>query len=120
MYKYTTLHSTTLITLQLLLQQLLELQLQIQLQLHDRTPQYTRLITLHYRTLQLQLQLQLHYTNYSTRHLQLTTLQLQLRMHYTTIHPAVVGQVTTEQIEPFQLTQLQLPFGPSVGSLCHP
>ena len=40
-----------------------------------------------------QLQLQLHYTNYTTLQLQLhfTTLQLQLQLHYTTLHPAVVG-----------------------------
>ena len=61
------------------------------------------------------MQLQLHYTNY-------TTPQLQLR--YTTLHPAVVGdvtnQVTTATIVTIQKTQLQPPFSPSVDSLCHP
>ena len=37
------------------------------------------------------MQLQLHYTNYTTPHS--TTLQLQLQLRYTTLHPAVVGEV---------------------------
>ena len=40
-----------------------------------------------------QLQLQLHYTNYTT-----LQLQRQLQLHYTTLHPAVVGEVTTASI----------------------
>ena len=40
-----------------------------------------------------QLQLQLHYTNYTT-----LQLQRQLQLHYTTLHPAVVGEVTTATI----------------------
>ena len=62
------------------------------------------------------MQLQLHYTNYTTPlqpHYNSTTLQLQLQLHYTTLHPAVVGEVTTA-------TQLQPPSGPSVDALCHP
>ena len=44
------------------------------------------------------MQLQLHYTTYTTPQLQLhyTTLQLQLQLHYTTLHPAVVGEVTDQ------------------------
>ena len=88
--------------------------LQLQLPLHC--------ITLHcttnYTTPQLQLQLQLHYTNY-------TTLQLQLQFHYTTTttvlqHPAVVVRWPLQPSQPLQKTQLQPPFGPSVDSLCHP
>ena len=37
------------------------------------------------------MQLQLHYTNYTTPHS--TTLQLQLQLRYATLHPAVVGEV---------------------------
>ena len=58
------------------------------------TAHYT---TLHYCTL--------HYTQYTTAQLQLqlrhanyTTLQLELQLHYTTLHPAVVGEVTTATI----------------------
>ena len=76
---YTTLHYTHInyiilhdATLQLQLQ--LQLQLDLQLQLH-----YTTLITLHY--------------NYNS-----TTLQLQLQLNYNTLHPAVVGEVTTAAI----------------------
>ena len=58
--------------------------------LHYTALHYSRLhYTTNYTTPQLQLQLQLHYTMY-------TTLQLQLR--YTTLHPAVVGEVTTATI----------------------
>ena len=67
--------------------------------LHYTRLRYTRLHYANYTTpqLQLQLQLQLHYTMYTTLQLQLryTTLQLQLQLHYTTLHPAVVGEVTT-------------------------
>ena len=40
------------------------------------------------------MQLQLHYTNYTTPHYNSTTPQLQLQLRYTTPHPAVVGEVT--------------------------
>ena len=43
----------------------------------------------HCTTQQLQLQL---------RHAKYTTLQLELQLHYTTLHPAVVGEVTTATI----------------------
>ena len=43
-------------------------------------------------------------------------LPVQLQLHYTTLHPAVVVEVTIATI---QKAQLQSPFGPSVGSLCH-
>ena len=43
--------------------------------------------------------LQLHYTNYITPQLyNSTTLQLQLQLQYITLHPAVVGEVTTATI----------------------
>ena len=42
------------------------------------------------------MQLQLHYTNYTTPQLQLHYTQLQLRLHHTTLHPAVVGEVTNQ------------------------
>ena len=47
------------------------------------------------------MQLQLHYTNYTTlttlhHNYNSTTLQVQLQLHYTTLHPAVVGEVTNQ------------------------
>jgi len=36
--------------------------------------------------------------NYNSATLQLQHLQLQLQLHYTTLHPAVVGEVTTANI----------------------
>ena len=71
----------------------------------------TTLITLHYNY---NLQLQLNYNP--------TTLQLhlQLQLHHTTLHPAVVVTWPLQPLQPLQKTQLQPPFGPSVGSLCHP
>ena len=47
------------------------------------------------------MQLQLHYTNYTTlttlhHNYNSTTLQVQLQLHYTTLHPAVVGEVTDQ------------------------
>ena len=43
------------------------------------------------------MQLQLHYTNYTTPQLPLPLrLQLQLQLRYTTLHPAVVGEVTDQ------------------------
>ena len=122
-YRYIALHDATL-----------------QLQLHYFTLQCTRLhytklqyTTIHYTnytTPQVQLQLQLHYTSYITWQLQLKTttynynsatlqlhlqlhLQLLIQLHYTTLHPAVVGEVTTATIA-------TTPFGPSVDSHCHP
>ena len=77
-------------------------QVQLQLQLALRTLLRTTLDSTKYTALQLQLQLQLHYTNYITLRLQLqhATLQLPLQLHlyYTTLHPAVVGEVTTATI----------------------
>ena len=87
---YTTLHYTTL---------------------HRSTQHYSTIhySTLHYTVcttpqLQLQLQLQLHYTNYTTWQLQLhyTTLQLQLQLHYTTLHPAVVVRWPLQPLRPLQ------------------
>ena len=97
---YTTLHYTTLnyTTLQP--------RLQPQLQLRYFTLHYTRLHYMNYPTL--------HYTWPITPPLQYTckcttliavhhnynstTLQLQLQLHYTTLHPEVVGEVTTATI----------------------
>ena len=43
------------------------------------------------------MQLQLHYTNYTTPQLQLHyTTDYKLQPHYTTLHPAVVGEVTDQ------------------------
>ena len=38
-------------------------------------------------------------------------------LHYIPLHPAVVGEVTTQ---PLQKAKLQPPFGPSADSLSHP
>ena len=90
--------------------------------LHYNRLHYTRLrcspqhySTLHYITL--------HYTRY-------TTPQLQVQLHYTdyTTHnynsscntPHYIHQLWLQPLQPLQKTQLQPPFGPSVGSLCHP
>ena len=65
---------------------------------HNATARYTTdYITLHYThytTPQLQLQLQLRYTNCTTHSYNSTTLQLQLQLHYSTLHPAVVAATT--------------------------
>ena len=106
-YNYTTLHYTAI-------------QLQRRLQQHYLTLPYTRLhyALLHYSTQHSVHYTTLHYTKYTTPQLQLqlqlqlhtlitlhcnsnsTTLQLQLQLQlrYTTIHPAVVGEVTTATI----------------------
>ena len=55
----------------------------------------------------------IHCTNY-------TTPQLQLHLHYTTLHLAVAVRRPLQLVQPFQKTQLQVPFGGSVDSLCHP
>ena len=71
----------------------------------------------------MQLQVNLHYTNYSTWQLQLhyATLQLQLHLHYTTLHPAIVGKVTATNIQPLEKKHNNCHrFGPPVDSLCHP
>ena len=65
-----------------------------------------------------QMQLQLHYTNY-------TTLQLQLQLHYTTLYIQKLWvrwptRWPLQPLHPLQKTQLQPPFGPSVDSPCHP
>jgi len=72
--------------------------------LHHSTLQYFTLHQLHYTSSyttpqqQPQLQLQLHYTNYTTLQLQLNYATLQLQPHCNTLHPAVVCEVTTETI----------------------
>ena len=58
-----------------------------------------------------------HYYNYNSTTLQL---RLQLPLHYSTLHPAVVVRWPLQTLQPVQKTQLQPPFGPSVDSLCHP
>ena len=80
---------------------LLLLQLQLQLQLHCITAHYTNItnyITLHYATLGYS-----YNYNYTTLYTpqynyNSTELQLQLQLHYTTLHPAVVGEVTTATV----------------------
>ena len=74
------------------------------------------------------MQLQLHYTNCTTP---------QLHLHYTTTYYSYNYSCTTphyiqqlwvrwptrwslQPVEPLQKTQLQPPFRPSMGSLCHP
>ena len=72
------------------------------------------------------MQLQLHYTNYTSP---------QLQLHYTTTNysyscttPHYIQQLWVrwptrwplQPLRPLQKTQLQPPFGPSVDSLCHP
>ena len=110
----------------------------LQLQARYFTLHYTRLhcstlhhptlhyITLHYVTLRYVMlhYITLHhhkdncnYTTLITIH-NSTTLQIQLQLQYTTLHPAVVGEVTTATIATTPKTQLQLPSGPSVDSLC--
>ena len=122
--RYITLHYTTLTTLHYGTLNYL----QLRLQLHYTTLHYTRLhystqhfSTVHYISsygythyttpqLQLRLQLQLHYTNY-------TTLQLQLDYATTTITAALQPAVVSEDSKKAQLQPL---FRPSVDSLCHP
>ena len=74
--------------------------------------------TLHYTRPITHLQYSCNYTTLITRHHDHNsiTVQLQLQLHYTTLHPAVVGEVTTATMA----TILQPPFRPSVDSLCHP
>ena len=97
-------------------------QLQLQLQLHHTTTT----TTLHYSTvpyinsISLRYTARLHYTTlrYAARHslhhhqydcnntklitlhhnYNSTTLQLELQLHYTTLHPAVLGEVTTATV----------------------
>ena len=88
---------------------------------HHTTLHYTALLVVHlnnncncnYITL-----ITPHYSyNSTTPQLQL---QLQLQLHHAILHPAVVVRWALQPLQPLQKTQLQLPFGPSVGSLCHP
>ena len=83
-------------------------------------------------TRQLQVRLQPHHTNHTT-----LQLQLQLQIHSTTTTITTTTRTTTalhhttsgvvvmwwgdhcEHCNHFQKTQLQLPFGPWVDSLCH-
>ena len=119
-------------------QQLLLLLLQLQLQqlrnynynyatLHYSTQDYTtlRYPTLHYARPITPLQYDCNYTTLITLHhnYNSTTLQLRLQLQYTTLHPAVVGEVTTATIAttPTNTTPTTVrPFGQSVDSLCHP
>ena len=72
------------------------------------TPHHSYNCNCNYTTLNtIPLQLQRHYTT------------LQVQLHYTTLHPGVV-RWPLQPLQPFQKTQLQPPFGPSVDSLCHP
>ena len=68
-------------------------QLQLQLQLRYFTLHYTRLRYIHYPTLHYDC----NYTTLVTLHHNYnpTALQLRLQLQYTTVHPAVVGEVTT-------------------------
>ena len=123
-----------LLTLQL--QQLLLPQLQLQLQLHHITPHcanytavrnnYEKKCNCDYTTLHNNTLHQLHYItvryNYNS-----TTLQLQLQLPHTAPHHTrphhiqqLCGRWPLQPLQPLQKTQLQPPFGPSVGSLCHP
>ena len=99
-YNYTTqqLHYTTTTPTQQLQLQLQQQLLQLQ-QLYDCN--YTTLITLHH--------------SYKS-----TTLQLQLQLQYITLHPAVVGEVTTATIATNPANTTPTLFGQSVDSLCHP
>ena len=78
-----------------------------------------------YPTAQLQLQLGLRGTNYTTLPLQLdyTTAQLQLQLRYTTLHPAVVVEVTTATIATTPKNTIPNPFrsisGLALPSLIH-
>ena len=91
--------------------------------LHYTTLQYTTLqyTTLHctnYTTPQQQVQLQLHYTNYTTTtplHYTTTTTEL----HHTTSSSCGWGD-HCNHCSHSKKTQPQPAFGPSVDSLCHP
>ena len=69
------------------------------------------------------MQLQLHYTNYTT-----PQLQLHYNYNYSCTTPHYIQQLWVrwptrwplQPLQPLQKTQLQPPFGPSVDSLCHP
>ena len=100
--------------------------------------QYTTLhyITIHYAIYTTpQLQLQLHYTNFTTLQLQLTTTtpphynyKYAYNYNYNCTTPHYIQQLWwgdhCNHCNPLQKTQLntqlQPPFGPSVDSLCHP
>ena len=118
----------------------LQLQGQLQLQLHYFTLHYTRLhhtildyssqhySTLHYAAwhytnyttpqLQLQLQLQLHTHTLITPHYSYKSTTLRYNYNYNCATPHCIKQLWVRwPLQPLQ--QLQLPFGPSVDSLCH-
>jgi len=70
------------------------------------------------------MQLQLHYTNYTT-----PQLQLHYNYNYSCTTPHYIHQQLwvrwptkwpLQPLQPLQKTQLQPPLGPSVDSLCHP
>jgi len=48
-----------------------------------------------------------------------TTLQLQLQVRYATLHPGVVGEVTTATTAATPKNTTPTTFGPSVDSACH-
>ena len=115
----TTTTTTTTTTPQLQLQLQLRLQLQLQLR-HNCKYNYTTTTTtttLHYTILQLQLQLQLqlplhckynyHY-NYNC-----------VALRYTTLHPAVVGEVTTTATTPKITTTFRSIDGFALPSMHH-
>ena len=66
------------------------------------------------------MQLQLLYTNYTTPQLQLhyTTATTTAAQHHTT--SSSCGWCPLQPLHPFQQTQLQPPFNPSMDLLCHP
>ena len=115
------------------------MQLQLQLPLHYTTLHYTALhcTTLHYTTLHYTTLHILHYTYYTrlhyntrtTLHYTTTTTTL-ITLHYITLHYTTTttthyiqqlwARRPQQPLQPFQKTQLQPSFGPSVDALCHP
>ena len=136
---YTTVHYTTPHFTILHYTALRKLQLQLQLHyatlhyatLHHTTPHYTRLTTLQHATLQHTTlhYITLHYLitphhNYNCKCTTLSTLLYNCNYSYSCTTPHYIPQLWVrwplQPLEPLQKTQLQPPFGPSVGSLCHP
>ena len=71
------------------------------------------------------MQLQLHYTNYTTPQLQLhhATTTTTAALHHTTSSSCgwpTRWPLQLQPLQPLQKTQLQPPFSPAVDSLCHP
>ena len=88
------------------------------------TLQYTTIYYTNYATPQLQLQLQLHFTNYIT----LEQLSTTTPLHYSTTTTTTALRHTTSnscgEVTPATIATTPKnttpPFGPSVDSLCHP